>query len=289
MNFTSLTTSYTSELTKLHDSRHGNRHNRFTPGGDIYKAMVHANQNNPVKIMAKFGDWIFVHGGIVKSFLTMFNIDYLKEFNIAKFKGNRGEKIIQLINYIVDCKFKKIKLNSELEKLWEVINNKNGPIWTRKWGQECCDNEGNDCKELRKTFKYMFNDNNKYKLGIAHCTQLLRGPSFSSNKRYCFNHFNKKCKSIICGNTFSNKDITAYCGNGEKICDSSVYPGITFDCDKTLWRLDAAMSRGFDFNYTYGMDHDKMMIARRPQGLLIIKCGTKEYTIVVKSNYDLPR
>jgi len=320
MNFSKQVHNFSSEFCLHHDhqrseehfnsydnmnngSTHHGRHSRFKPRnnthiGDIHQAVLDCYKYiGPINMICKFGEWIFVHGGIVKRFLKTFNIDLLENIDTPhlkqNLKQNRGEKTIQILNYIVDAKFNNLPLEgtyaNHLENIWKDINTEDGPVWTRRWGQDCCDAEGSDCAELKSTLLYMFgqtNENNKpYKLGVAHCTQINRGPSRGGNI-YTYNYFTKPC--VI------EEKISKYCNvcnrNRDNIVrarDSERYPGITFDCDETLWRLDAAMSRGFDFANT--TDDDDMMNARRPQGLLIDNSSQTERRCVIKANYNLNR
>ena len=300
MNFNGLETRFSSEFclmndkltTSKHSRNHNGRQSRFLPKddrhiGDIHQAITEAYQNTgfkkdgkvkPINVIAKFGDWIFVHGGIVKNFLTAFNIDIISNNRINGLSSNNGERIIQTINFITDLKFNGKLVNSKLSTIWNKINNQDGPVWTRRWGQDCCDNEGNDCADFKQTLQYMFKDTRtKYKLAMAHCTQINRGKDSSSNKYYKF--FDRVC--------YKNKNITAYYDKVKQSKDGDRYPGITFDCGETMWRLDAGMSRGFDFPHT--INSKEMLEARRPQGLLIIMDRNKEYRYIIKSNKDLER
>jgi hypothetical protein len=152
-------------------------------------------------------------------------------------------------------------------------NKASNVLWNRKWGLKTCSKLKDDqqCKQLYKLLKKNKNpDNGELNLVIAHCPQ-----------------------------------------PDEALHDKSrTFTGINNCCDGRLWRIDVAMSRGFDMPYTtnrpvyeyvikqalsvqrsrWNKDYGENVImyykTRKPQVLKIPKNGEPE---VLTGKKNLPR
>ena len=190
---------------------------RFRMGGIINDLL---RNDGSIYAIAQIGDWIFCHGGMTQDTL----IDVCKYLQPKKGWPKEGcryqDDIFRLINNWVNKCFDNSSLRTipYAQMFKNMFRNRTDPkasniLWNRKWGLKTCSKlkDEQQCKQLYKLLKKNKNpDNGELNLVIAHCPQ-----------------------------------------PDEALHDKSrTFTGINNCCDGRLWRIDVAMSRGFDMPYT---------------------------------------
>jgi len=247
-------------------------------------------------------DFIFVHGGISSSLLNVKNIETINE---------------SLMKYIYDSR--ETMFDSEtksIESLLTFSNDGNdGIVFDRYFGFKQEDvSESDMCSTLYNKFKslcreivnkyeridiekvnryfttpfYPVCEPNTMKLVIGHCNQNL---VTSENNDIYKSSYNKIIKKNIKDNIYISKELGGPVYSGEPSAIKGIY-GITVSCgdrnkddvidynNPSIFRLDVAMSRAFNFGRT-----DKEYIySRTPQVLKIdYSNGSLPKTSIIKS------
>ena len=185
---------------------------RFRIGGIINDLL---RNDGSIYAIAQIGDWIFCHGGMTQD--TLIDVcKYLQPKKDIKECGNHDDIFRLLNNWATKCFDNSSPKRIPFAQMFKNRTDSKGSnvLWNRKWGLKTCSKlkDEEQCIELYKLLEKNKNpDNGELNLVIAHCPQ----PE---------NALHDKAKSEV--------SIINNCCNGR------------------LWRIDVAMSRGFDMPYT---------------------------------------
>ena len=239
-------------------------------------------------------DFIFVHGGISSSLLTVKNIETINE---------------SLMKYIYDSS--ETMFDSETQSIENLLTFSNdvddGIVFDRYFGFKQEDvSESDMCSSLYNKFKSLCReivnkyekipsrpmcDPNTMKLVIGHCNQNLET---GENNQIYKSSYNTIIKKNIKDGRFFSKEFSGPIYNEKPSMKEGIY-GITVSCgdrnkndvidynNPSIFRLDVAMSRAFNFGRT-----DKEYIySRTPQVLKIdYTNGISPKTSIIKSTLE---
>ena len=236
---------YSTEFNLKNDN---NRFESWGPGGEKSKLLF----ENGGRLIVKVGDWIIVHGGIVKDIINLANnlIKVIKNNKIAE----RGDFLIKA-NEMLLKKYNK-ELKGTEEELWNLYTNSNNAIvWNRTLGssKNFVESDANPCENtLRKSLELL--GYGRGRIVVAHChTQEcdLNGYTLFENPKNNEENKYKYPNADVLELNSENKGLTCKLNKGQIDKECPKVLGISYDCpdDKgigRLWRLDVAMSRGFD-------------------------------------------
>jgi hypothetical protein len=254
------------------------------------------NGNPGSKLIAEDGaylflmikDFIFVHGGISSSFLTMKNVSQLNE---------------SLMEYISDRNNKKFDLKSDTveNQLTFESDDDDGLVHDRFFGfkkdkseEEVCSILYNKftrfCKDMiEKTGDKNFCNPNKMKLVIGHCNQNKYTSDSDKIFKSSFETLVNSNKDMS-GFTYS-EELSGFVNNNEN--NSGIY-GITVSCGDrdengnyiknkpSIFRIDVGMSRGFN----KGNFNKETAYSRTPQVLKIEYINNEPKISIIKSTFE---
>ena len=275
-----------------------NRANNYGPKGNSSAYILNCNS----KIIVKIGDWICVHAGIVPKL-----IEYVyKLMNIDPNNKEAGSIFFKKTNELLKKKYNN-KLSHDELNLYNIITQGKyengyelfkGIVWDRTLGLNITEKECNII--LPKLFKLL--GFNNARIVVAHCSQFSNG-ILSSNNNESYSLINKG-KYTKNAQILEPNNIKCVYNNLNNMCPK--FPGITYQSPDNygigkLWRIDVAMSRGFDIiKQIYDIwlmdtkNHKNLIndywISRKPQVLEIIHYSNKPDKVkVLRSKKHLPR
>ena len=275
----------------------------FKPGGEGANKIISCG----AVPLARIGDYIFVHGGILPGIVRELQQQGLKdifqECADITYKAFKGHPLTAAEQETLNT------LESKTTSNPEDIDNATSFLWERRLGGNYNMSRKQVCIALKTAFKMLGLSSTETRIVVGHCPQSDRAESFATeNVSWKFNHVES-----------ADKHRTVLSSPSELINQSSGIPfGINHDCPTAsgsgqVWRTDVAMSRAFDFMQDIGEsavppdhsiyddssntnhtnhDHlDYLLLNRRPQVLEINwDKNTNQYTEkVILSNKDLPR
>ena len=264
------------------------------------------------RMIVKIGKWIIIHGGIVPAL-----IDKIYQiFSIDKDDPTRGKQFLEKANDLLRKKYKNEldrSVSSTDQKAWKkYVDDKEGLVWDRSlsgdksFREDFCQSEG----RLETIFKLLgFSSDSR--IVVAHSPQKdysLFDTGVSWSLLPSVEEFD--ADAIIFGPAGPNgpggvrcnyNDLPPHFGrNLDDKCPK--IPGITYQCPDEngigqIWRVDVAMSRGFDLFAEMAHANGRGMIeayweGRKPQVLEVIHHDEKselDEVRVIKSKKSLPR
>jgi len=271
------------------------------------------SRTSHMRMIVKIGNWIAVHGGLI--------LGTLKQMERLNF-GIQDP--LEKLNILVNLKYNDF-YRTDNKSYLDIANkftfsdyetNSDDPVWNRTFGwfmsesarkQRC---SSHDHLSLNSLFRELHSINasryskTELKLAIAHCSQEEGGNGYHGNANFK-TIFYKKQATKGSKHVYAQKIVKCY---NELVPNSSKNPagcsvngGINMDCldennDPRIFRLDAAMSRGFDnFNRVreFGSSKRKIMAywkAKRPQVLEILHGSDNQDQVrILISKYHVPR
>ena len=274
----------------------------FKPGGDGANKIISCG----AVPLARIGDYVFVHGGILPGIVRELQQQGLKdifqECADITYKAFKGQPLTAAEQETLDT------LESKTTSNPDNINKATSFLWERRLGGNYNMSRKQVCIALRTAFKLLGLSSTETRIVVGHCPQSDRIDSFATeNVSWKFTNVES-----------ADKHRTVLSNPSELIDQASGIPfGINHDCPTEslmgqVWRTDVAMSRAFDFrqdldDYEGHSQHhsnqedsqphckhdhlDHLLLNRRPQVLEINwDKNTNQYTEkVILSNKDLPR
>jgi len=242
------------------------------------------------RMIVKVGDWIIVHGGIRMGLV----IHTLRGLGIQLNDPNRGKIFLEKANETLRQRFNDPNF---LNEIYKSFTDRYGLVWNRKFSSSGFLERY--CHDLLDVLKYMGFPNSR--LVLAHCNQMNLG-LFKKGKTYILPKKGETANSEIYGPIVHSRE-EIRCNYRDLVhsnLNCPVIPGITYQCPDAdrigkLWRIDVAMSRGFDLmndiQKIFMKGHiDDYWEARKPQVLEIIHHNRiPDEVRVLKSKHHLPR
>ena len=281
------------------------------------------------RMIVKIGKWIIVHGGILPDLINkiydIFQQYYLKKDDEGDIKMDDqqfGNWFLEKANELLRKKYKKEHFKNKDEELFDIYISGTGLVWDRhlsdssRFKTYSCNqnNTKRQCDVLLNAIFGLLGFDNDSKIVVAHSPQYSHGlyqegTAWSLLRADPKNQTNPK--AVIFGPVAQTGGVCCNYNQG-MVLDNKCppIPGITYQCPDMngvgqIWRIDVAMSRGFDILHEMFPPYFTKKIAdywegRKPQVLEVthftdeleegeIPTSVIDEVRVIKSKKSLPR